>query len=136
MPARNLLRKMVVPIALAGAMIAGPALPASALHNPNLECGWHWWKGPWHVQQLIRCAADLHGVNVATALRVADCESDFRPGLYYSGNAGVYQHRIKYWPGRADAYGFSGWSPYNGRANIFVTMRMVKVTGWSPWSCY
>jgi hypothetical protein len=128
------LRRIFLVVTLVMGIIATPGI-ASA-HHGNTPCDWHWWLGPWHVKQLIKCAANQEGVNVATALRVADCESDFRPDLYYAGNAGVYQHRVKYWSGRAATYGFKGWSVYNGRANVYVTMRMVKAGGWSPWSCY
>ena len=69
------------------------------------------------------------------ALAVADRESQFRPNAYNpSGCAGIYQHMLKYWPGRAAAYGFPGWSAFNARANIIVTMRMVVQDGWGPWS--
>jgi hypothetical protein len=46
---------------------------------------------------------------------------------------GIYQHMKRYWPNRAYAYGFKGWSAFNARANIIVTMRMVHRDGWGPW---
>ena len=46
---------------------------------------------------------------------------------------GIYQHLCRYWPSRADAYGFDDWSAYNARANVMVTMRMVKHYGWGAW---
>jgi hypothetical protein len=70
------------------------------------------------------------------ALYVADRESEFRPKAYngYSGASGIFQHLSRYWPGRADAFGFGGWSAFNARANIMVTMRMVHRQGdWSDW---
>jgi len=70
------------------------------------------------------------------ALYIADRESNFRPRAYnsYSGASGVFQHLRRYWGARADAYGFDGWSAFNARANIMVTMRMVHRLGsWSPW---
>ena len=48
----------------------------------------------------------------------------------YSRAAGIYQHLRHYWPGRARVYGFRGWSAFNARANIIVTMRMVHRGGW------
>ena len=71
-----------------------------------------------------------------SALYIADRESHFHPRAYnaWSGAMGVYQHLRRYWPGRAFAYGFRGWSGFNARANIIVTMRLVRRLGnWSPW---
>ena len=70
------------------------------------------------------------------ALYVAGRESEFRPKAYngYSGASGIFQHLRRYWPGRADVFGFDGWSAFNARANIMVTMRMVHRKGsWSDW---
>ena len=70
------------------------------------------------------------------ALAIANRESHFYPRAYnpWSGALGIYQHLRRYWPGRAAAYGFRGWSGFNARANIIVTMRMVRRLGnWSPW---
>jgi hypothetical protein len=69
-------------------------------------------------------------------LYVANRESDFEPRAYNSstGASGVFQHLRRYWPGRADVFGFGGWSAFNARANIMVTMRMVHRMGdWSHW---
>ena len=99
-------------------------------------CPIDWRKSTWHVKQLIRCAASHHGVSTRTALYVAWRESRYRPSAYNAagGAAGIYQHLLKYWPERAADYGFKNWSPFNARANIMVTMRMVRQYGWSPWS--
>jgi hypothetical protein len=99
-------------------------------------CPIDWRQSTWHVKQLIRCAAAHHGVRTSTALYVAWRESRYRPSAYnaYGGAAGIYQHLVKYWPDRATDYGFRNWSPFNARANIMVTMRMVRVYGWEPWS--
>jgi muramidase (phage lysozyme) len=58
-----------------------------------------------------------------------------RPTAYNSWSCakGIYQHLCRYWPSRADAYGFDDWSAYNARANVMVTMRMVKHYGWGAW---
>jgi hypothetical protein len=101
-------------------------------------CRIDWRKGDWHVRQLIRCAAGRWAVpgGAATALYIADRESGYEPGAYngYSGASGIFQHLSRYWPGRADAFGFGGWSAFNARANIMVTMRMVHRMGsWSHW---
>ena len=68
-------------------------------------------------------------------MSVARCESGFRPRAYSGGNAGVFQQRVVYWRGRARRFGFRGWSVYNGRANVIVSIRMAHTTGWGDWSC-
>ena len=62
-------------------------------------------------------------------------ESMFDPDAYnaYACARGIFQHLCRYWPGRAYDYGFKGWSAYNARANIIVTMKMVRKHGWSAW---
>jgi len=98
-------------------------------------CPIDWRQSTWHVKQLIRCAAAHHDVNVDKALYIAWRESRYRPSAYNAegGAAGIYQHLLKYWPDRAATYGFKDWSVFNARANIMVTMRMVKRYGWAPW---
>lgn len=99
-------------------------------------CDYDWRKGTFQVKQLIRCAAEHWNVpgGADLALYIADRESHFYPNAYNpSGCAGIYQHSLHYWPGRATSFGFHGWSAYNARANIIVTMRMVSDGGWGPW---
>ncbi len=100
-------------------------------------CDYDWRRGSWQIKQLIRCAARRWPVpgGAVTALHVADRESHYDPQAFNpSGCAGIYQHMLAYWPGRASNFGFHGWSAYNARANIIVTMRMVHQSGWGPWS--
>jgi soluble lytic murein transglycosylase-like protein len=98
-------------------------------------CRIDWREGRPYVKHLIRCAAHHYGVSVDRALYYAHRESRFHPKAYNSWSCakGVYQHLCTYWPKRAKAYGFNDWSAYNARANIIVTIRMVKRYGWSPW---
>jgi hypothetical protein len=98
-------------------------------------CPIRWQRGPRYVQRLIGCVARFYRVGASTALEVAYRESKFHPNAYNSRSCakGVYQHLCRYWPTRADDYGFAGWSAFNARANIFVTMRMVRQYGWWPW---
>lgn len=99
-------------------------------------CDYSWRKGTWQVKQLIRCAArhwDVPG-GASKALYIAYRESRYDPDAKNSSGAeGIYQHLKTYWPGRATKYGFPDWSAFNARANIIVTMRMVKAGGWGPW---
>lgn len=124
-------------LTVAPASISQAAIPEGRYQVPPKICNIDWNKGTWQVRQLIRCAAAYWHVpgGAETALAIADRESQFRPHAYNpSGCAGIYQHMLRYWPGRASVYGFPGWSAYNARANIIVTMRMVKQDGWGPWS--
>ncbi|HET9250011.1 MAG TPA: hypothetical protein VFP13_08755 [Actinomycetota bacterium] len=99
-------------------------------------CPIDWRQSTWHLKQLIKCAASHHGVSREKALYVAWRESRYRPSAYNPNGpaAGIYQHLLKYWPERAEDFGFKNSSPYNARANIIVTMRMVRRYGWSPWA--
>jgi hypothetical protein len=98
-------------------------------------CPIDWRQSTWHVKQLIRCAASHFGVGERRALYIAWRESRFRPSAYNTAGeaAGIYQHLLRYWPRRAEDYGFHNWSVFNARANIIVTMRMVNQYGWDPW---
>jgi len=123
----------IAPASMSGAAELGTGRNAQV---PARICNVEWRKGTYQVKRLIRCAA--HHWNVPggpdMALYIANRESQFHPNAYNpSGCAGIYQHMLRYWPGRAAAYGFRGWSAFNARANIIVTMRMVSHTGWGPW---
>jgi hypothetical protein len=126
---------------IAGAMLAiAPLGAAKARPEPDVPstvCDIDWRIGKGHMKDLIRCVARRWKVpgGPNKALDVARCESGFNPGSYSNGNAGVFQHRVIYWPGRAKKYGFGGWSVYNGRANVIVSVRMAHVGGWEPWNC-
>jgi hypothetical protein len=98
-------------------------------------CRIDWRQNTREVKRLIRCVAGYYHVNADRALYVARRESGFNPKAYnaWSCAKGLYQHLCRYWPQRADAYGFDDASAYNGRANVFVTMKMVKRYGWQPW---
>ena len=136
-------RRLVAALSITGVLTIAPASLAQAEivreHHqvPAKVCSYDWQKGTWQVKQLIRCAATHWKVpgGPRMALYIADRESKFEPQAYNpSGCAGIYQHMLKYWPGRASAYGFPGWSAYNARANIIVTMEMVRRGGWGPWA--
>jgi hypothetical protein len=124
---------MSVPTAtISQAMVQRDARPAG---TATRVCPIDWRQSTWHVKQLIRCAAGHFGISQEKALYIAWRESRYRPSAYNSGGpaGGLYQHLLKYWPRRAADYGFQNWSVFNARANIFVTMRMVRQYGWTPW---
>ena len=94
-----------------------------------------------HTKAMIECAIRRFGpVSESTAFYVADRESSFYPwALNPSGCAGVYQHQLDYWGGRLAAWWNPRWfwrqpSAFNLRANVIVTMRMVRASGWGPWA--
>lgn len=129
------------------AAIALPALltlvPAPAYATDRMVsrrvCDVDWKGSRREVKRLIRCAARHWGSpgGPDKALDVARCESGFNTDAYNSGGyAGVYQHSIRYWPERADRWGFPDRSVYNGRANIIVSIRMANSAGgWRIWGC-
>ena len=101
-------------------------------------CDYDWKSGRHQVKLLIRCAARRWSVSGGPdkALRVARCESGYNPDAYNpDGYAGVYQQAPRYWPNRADHYGFPDRSAFNGRANIIVSIRMAHASGWGAWAC-
>ena len=115
---------------------AAPLVARRQAQVPARVCNFDWRKNTYQVRRLIRCAANHWNVpgGAGMALYIANRESKFHPTAYNpSGCAGIYQHMLRYWPGRAAAYGFRGWSAFNARANIIVTMRMVERSGWGPW---
>lgn len=135
-------KRHLIPVALVIAALLAlvPATTAGAYPEPDVSpkiCDVDWSKGQWHVKQPIKCAARRWKVpgGPDKALDVAGCESGFEPKASANGNAGVFQQRVTYWPGRANAYGFKGWPALNGRANIIVSIRMAHAGGWDPWPC-
>ena len=107
------------------------------LKRPSTRlCPIDWRQSTWHVKKLIRCAADHYNIAEWRALHIAWRESRYQPDAYNPEGraAGIYQHLLKYWPDRAQEYGFPDSSAFNARANVFVTMRMVREYGWSPWA--
>jgi hypothetical protein len=137
-------RRFPAALFLASLITLAPAASiVNTAHAREADVGRHvcqidWRKGDWHVKQLIRCAEDRWSVpgGSSVALYVASRESHLNPKAYnsYSGASGIFQHLRQYWPERADSFGFDGWSAFNARANIMVTIRMVHRMGsWSHW---
>ena len=119
---------------------AGAATPGAGYSEvPRKICPIDWREGTWHVKKLIRCAAARWTVpgGASKALAIAEPRVQLpapRLQQLQRGQPASIQHLRRYWPGRAGAYGFRGWSAFNARANIMVTMRMVhRMGGWGPW---
>jgi hypothetical protein len=132
---------LLIPIVLAlapnGAQ-ANPALGSSSRTVSERICDFDWRTGTRQVKQLIKCAVARWNSpgGAKKALSVARCESGFDPDAYNSGGyAGVYQHATRYWPDRADHWGFPDRSAFNGRANVIVSIRMAHASGWGAWGC-
>ena len=135
----NLVRRATVAtLILTTLIIASPVAPMTGeaySYTPRKICAIDWRAGPTEVKHLIRCAAHHWGVNAEKALSIAHRESLFHPDAYNSWSCakGIYQHLCRYWAERALDYGFKGRSAFNARANIIVTMKMVRRHGWGPW---
>jgi soluble lytic murein transglycosylase-like protein len=134
-------RATVATLILTALIVAFPVHASAATDEatyaftPKKICAIDWRAGRREVKHLIRCAANHWGVNPDKALTIAHRESLFDPDAYNSWSCakGIYQHLCRYWPDRAYDYGFKGRSAYNARANIIVTMKMVRHYGWAPW---
>jgi soluble lytic murein transglycosylase-like protein len=141
MPMNDAIRPRRVTVAtliLTALIIASPVAPAAGeaySYTPRKICAIDWRAGTTEVKHLIRCAARHWGVNADKALSVAHRESLFDPHAYNASSCakGIYQHLCRYWPERADDYGFKGRRAFNARANIIVTMKMVRRDGWAAW---
>ena len=89
------------------------------------------------VPGMIDGLATRYGLSVSKSLSVAKCESGFDPKAYNPAGpwAGVYQQDTDYWPERAKAYGHPGDSVFDAYANIEVSLKMARSTGWQHWAC-
>lgn len=116
----------------------------------RIEQGMGYAKIERRAKRLILCAFSVNGNpnQVLTAWYVADRESSFAPWAYNSGScaSGLFQHICGYWsgvngdPGRRMLLPKSQFpnrakvSPFNARANAWVTAIMVGQGNWGPWS--
>jgi hypothetical protein len=89
------------------------------------------------VPGMIGGLATRYGLSVSKSLSVAKCESGYNPKAYNPAGpwAGVYQQDTDYWPQRAKKYGHPGESVFDAYANIDVSLKMAKSTGWHHWAC-
>ena len=70
-------------------------------------------------------------------MRVMWCESRGDPDAVNaeSGASGLMQHIPRYWDDRARSAGFQGASPFDPIANIYASVWLLDVGGWSHWEC-
>ena len=104
-------------------------------------------KPSWSTREIARtieCMVDQFPVpgGVSKALDVGRCESGL--DAYEYGNPpymGVYQFHPSTWSSAYDHHRnfLDRWgvknSPFNGRSNVLLAIKMVHSGGWGPWSC-
>ena len=68
-------------------------------------------------------------------MRVMWCETRGDPDAVNaeSGASGLMQHIPRYWDDRARFAGFQGASPFDPIANIYASVWLLDVGGWSHW---
>lgn len=89
------------------------------------------------VPDLIRSVFARFGAVVAEqAVRVAKCESGFKPTARLGPNVGVFQMNGQYHRARAARLGFT-WEQIASEAvpNITLAADLYADSGWGPWSC-
>ena len=142
------LRKILV-LVLSVGILAGAPMPAQATIDRR-HCSFQGLdRATWttrEVKRTIRCTAYRFRVSVSKALYVAWRESRYNERAYNDGGCGgwdcggLFQHHMRYWPARADAYprwqrrwGINSDCWCNPRINSLVTILMVRDGGWGPW---
>lgn len=139
--------KKALTAVLVGALLLIPTQSVSAhsrqeLNRRHQHCRYASYGDTWRhwteteVRMTLGCVLDHNArISRSHAIYIADRESSFYAYARNtsSGACGVYQHMPRYWPSRAATFGFAGASCFNARANIMVTIRMVKQGGWGPW---
>jgi len=86
------------------------------------------------VEHVVRSAADEYGVDPDLMLSIQRCEGSV-PWAYNrsSGAAGLYQHLLRYWPGRAAAVGAPDAPWYDPVTNARAAAWMLANQGTTPW---
>ena len=89
---------------------------------------------------VVRRLGPISG-GLSKLLAVGSCESGWNRLASNGGRyLGIFQHAAAYWDGRTglvpERWRSGNWdSVWNTRAQIVVTVRMVKAGGWGPWGC-
>ena len=117
-----------------------PWFPVSPVDSPINE-QWGWEVDRWYP--IVVDAAQSYGAEdqVDVFMRVMHCESrgDPRAVNSSSGASGLMQHMPEWWDWRAEEAGFSGYSPFDPVANIWVSfwlLTLPDIGGWKHWECY
>ena len=154
-----MLRRMSLVIGLVLTMMTASLVPSASADVSDLRASWRWdecrfktltdrpGEDDWTTREIaltIQCGVDHYPVygGAAKALAVGSCESGLDEDEY--GNPpyiGVYQFHPSTW-----SSAFANWrnfaqrwsirsSPWNGRSNVLIAIKMVHSGGWGPWSC-
>ncbi len=101
----------------------------------SLWCPQHW-RTAYGAKRLIRCEAELYGVNVDEALKVAYRESRYHWWASNSCCHGLFQQHEDYWSSRFAAYAprHFHYGIFGGRTNAVVSVRMARAEGWDAWT--
>jgi len=85
----------------------------------------------------VRYHCSIRNLNCDTVLRIMYCESGGRSNAFNpsSGASGLFQQLQIYWDARAKQYGVAGTSPFDGEANIIVSLGMMEKGMMSHWEC-
>lgn len=138
--------KKTLAAVLVGALLliptTGSAHTKKEMARRHVHCRYASYQDTWRhwteteTRMTLSCMMDHNPtVSRSHAFYVADRESSFYAYARNtsSGACGIFQHMPRYWPSRAATFGFGGASCFNARANIMVTIRMVRQGGWGPW---
>lgn len=90
------------------------------------------------VEEMVRAAARLAGVDEHLMVRVAFCESSFRPdAVGAAGERGIFQFMPRTWAANAPRYGFSADfdEAFQPDANVLVAAAMFAAGKGHLWTC-
>ena len=152
------MRRLAAVVTFAATFTIGPNFPAQADLSWEVRRSevrfqtWLWPRDAFTTREVVAVisnAARRLGVDPAKALAVADCESGLYPKAVSASGTyrGLFQHSINYWAGRVAWYR-STWGAahpklqikaaapvLHPRPNALVSMLMVRIGGYGPWSC-
>lgn len=158
-------RSLLTSLAVRSRLVITVLFATLALSLPSPVSGATRASGPCHLKRWtnesvrhfsrreIRCAVETLGPvkgGADRAICIADRESNLLPGAQSPDGPngpydGLYQHLESAWDGRYAKYTDPAWSlntsPFNGRSNAIVTVRMVvafgtwKSAGWPRRGC-
>ncbi len=116
------------------AIVVGALFARSAgAQVPHRRCDFPWRHDVRARAQVIRCWAQLRGLDPDEAVRIAICESglDLADFHWRDGYAGPFQQATRYWPARARRYGAAGRPATSVWANAKVSTGMARERGWT-----
>ena len=93
--------------------------------------------GKEHWDSRVRHHCTLRNLDCERVLRIMYCESGGRANAYNTSSraSGLFQQLQTYWPARAAQYGVPGASPFDGEANIIVSLGMMENGMFNHWVC-